>query len=131
MAQGAEKSPASPIYYTGRRIVKMNDSNNAKTMYETMAVMFRTICAISGQRIISATQTPRRIRSRRKSLCRSPTTESLPPRQPRPPRRSRKRKRRTPSRSLSQIKSLLATVSCPCWISAWQKRAEGVQHDCI
>lgn len=94
-----------------------------------MAVMFRTICATSGQRTISATQTPKRTMRKKKSLYRTPTMEKI---SPEPPKRSRrKRKRQKPNRSLCRRKSLPTMVSCRCWISAWQRQVKGVQHDCI
>lgn len=81
-----------------------------------MAVMFRTICATSGQRIISATQTPKRIIRKKKSLYRTPTMEKI---SPEPPKRSRrKRKRQKPNRSLCRRKSLPTMVNYRCWISA-------------
>lgn len=70
----------------------------------------------SGQRIISATQTPKRIIRKKKSLYRTPTMEKI---SPEPPKRSRrKRKRQKPNRSLCRRKSLPTMVSCRCWISA-------------
>ncbi len=79
-----------------------------------MAVMFRTICATSGRRIISATRTPKRIMRKKKSLYRTPTMEKI---SPEPPKRSRrKRKRQKPNRSLCRRKSLPTMVRCRCWI---------------
>ena len=68
------------------------------------------------QRIISATQTPKRIIRKKKSLYRTPTMEKI---SPEPPKRSRrKRKRQKPNRSLCRRKSLPTMVNYRCWISA-------------
>ena len=53
--------------------------------------MFRTICATSGQRIISATQTPKRIIRKKKSLYRTPTMEKI---SPEPPKKKQKEKKK-------------------------------------
>ena len=64
----------------------------------------------------SATQTPKRIIRKKKSLYRTPTMEKI---SPEPPKRSRrKRKRQKPNRSLCRRKSLPTMVNYRCWISA-------------